>query len=212
MFVGLKRVLSEANTKLTTGLVTQEKALAPRTSSFCDPAKVSRPGRRHSCRARPVLRSREGLATREKALTPRTSSFCDPTKVLRPGRRHSHRAHPILRFRETLSFILSRFVYSFASAPGLLTPESGEGDRPAVPWPLLAGLVLLLYDYLLTLPTEIHIVWPRPKPWFILVRYLDLSTNFTMVVLTFGTFGSQFLFNPILTAAPQHAHVSPSIS
>ncbi|KAJ7855300.1 hypothetical protein B0H14DRAFT_3449089 [Mycena olivaceomarginata] len=58
-------------------------------------------------------------------------------------------------------------------------------------WPLLAGLALLLYDYLLTLPTEIHIMWPRPKPWFILVRYLALSTNFTMVVLTFGTFGSQ---------------------
>ncbi|KAJ7867515.1 hypothetical protein B0H14DRAFT_3861730 [Mycena olivaceomarginata] len=58
-------------------------------------------------------------------------------------------------------------------------------------WPLLAGLALLLYDYLLTLPTEIHIVWPRPKPWFILVCYLALSTNFTMVVLTFGTFGSQ---------------------
>ncbi|KAJ7798119.1 hypothetical protein B0H14DRAFT_3886669, partial [Mycena olivaceomarginata] len=58
-------------------------------------------------------------------------------------------------------------------------------------WPLLAGLALLLYDYLLTLPNEIHIVWPRPKPWFILVCYLALSTNFTMVVLTFGTFGSQ---------------------
>ncbi|KAJ7854830.1 hypothetical protein B0H14DRAFT_3648948 [Mycena olivaceomarginata] len=58
-------------------------------------------------------------------------------------------------------------------------------------WPLLAGLALLLYDYLLTLPSEIHIVWPRPKPWFILVRYLALSTNFTMVVLTFGTFQSQ---------------------
>ncbi|KAJ7867483.1 hypothetical protein B0H14DRAFT_3588544 [Mycena olivaceomarginata] len=58
-------------------------------------------------------------------------------------------------------------------------------------WPLLAGLALLLYDYLLTLPTEIHIVWPWPKPWFILVCYLALSTNFTMVVLTFGTFGSQ---------------------
>ncbi|KAJ7804894.1 hypothetical protein B0H14DRAFT_3773298 [Mycena olivaceomarginata] len=63
-------------------------------------------------------------------------------------------------------------------------------------WPLLAGLALLLYDYLLTLPTEIHIVWPRPKPWFILVCYLALSTNFTMVVLTFGTFGSQLFTSP----------------
>ncbi|KAJ7939923.1 hypothetical protein B0H13DRAFT_1850123 [Mycena leptocephala] len=71
-------------------------------------------------------------------------------------------------------------------------------------WPLLAGLsirlsyfqaVLLLYDYLLTLPTEIQIVWPRPKPWFLLIRYLALSTNFTMVVLTFGTFRSQVDIN-----------------
>ncbi|KAJ7877425.1 hypothetical protein B0H14DRAFT_3436126 [Mycena olivaceomarginata] len=58
-------------------------------------------------------------------------------------------------------------------------------------WPMLAGLVLLIYDYLLTLPTEIHIVWPWPKPWFMLVRYLALSTNIIMVALTFGTGGSQ---------------------
>ncbi|KAJ7938620.1 hypothetical protein B0H13DRAFT_2301660 [Mycena leptocephala] len=59
-------------------------------------------------------------------------------------------------------------------------------------WPLLAGLVLLLYDYLLTLPTEIHIVWPRPRPWLLLIRYLALGTNLSMVVLTFGIFGLQW--------------------
>ncbi|KAJ7923273.1 hypothetical protein B0H13DRAFT_2316657 [Mycena leptocephala] len=53
-------------------------------------------------------------------------------------------------------------------------------------WPLLAGLVLLLYDYLLTLPTEIRIVWPQPRPWLLLIRYLALGTNLSMVVLTFG--------------------------
>ncbi|KAJ7920969.1 hypothetical protein B0H13DRAFT_1867114 [Mycena leptocephala] len=53
-------------------------------------------------------------------------------------------------------------------------------------WLLLAGLVLLLYDYLLTLPTEICIVWPRPRPWLLLIRYLALGTNLSMVVLTFG--------------------------
>ncbi|KAJ7895818.1 hypothetical protein B0H13DRAFT_2338685 [Mycena leptocephala] len=58
-------------------------------------------------------------------------------------------------------------------------------------WPMLAGLVLLIHDYLLTLHTEIRIVWPQPKPWFMLVRYLALSTNFIMVVLTFGTGRSQ---------------------
>ncbi|KAJ7917830.1 hypothetical protein B0H13DRAFT_1870000 [Mycena leptocephala] len=31
-------------------------------------------------------------------------------------------------------------------------------------WPLLASLVLLLYDYLLTLPTEIRIVWLHQGP------------------------------------------------
>ncbi|KAJ7862267.1 hypothetical protein B0H14DRAFT_2575534 [Mycena olivaceomarginata] len=59
-------------------------------------------------------------------------------------------------------------------------------------WPLLAGLVLLLYDYLLTLPTEIRIVWPRPRPWLLLIRYLALGTNLSMVVLTFGIFGLQW--------------------
>ncbi|KAJ7937953.1 hypothetical protein B0H13DRAFT_1851904 [Mycena leptocephala] len=59
-------------------------------------------------------------------------------------------------------------------------------------WPLLAGLVLLLYDYLLTLPTEIHIVWPRSRPWLLLIRYLALGTNLSMVVLTFGIFGLQW--------------------
>ncbi|KAJ7816570.1 hypothetical protein B0H14DRAFT_2602574 [Mycena olivaceomarginata] len=71
-------------------------------------------------------------------------------------------------------------------------------------WPLLAGLALLLYDYLLTLPSEIHIVWPWPKPWFILVRYLALSTNFTMVVLTFGTFESQVCGHHETTSSTVH--------
>ncbi|KAJ7883930.1 hypothetical protein B0H14DRAFT_2564697 [Mycena olivaceomarginata] len=77
---------------------------------------------------------------------------------------------------------------AFASITLAMSQNSGKQLNN---WPLLAGLALLLYDYLRTLPTEIHIMWPRPKPWFILVRYLALSTNFTMVVLTFGTFGSQ---------------------
>ncbi|KAJ7856825.1 hypothetical protein B0H14DRAFT_3448221 [Mycena olivaceomarginata] len=69
-----------------------------------------------------------------------------------------------------------------------MSPNSGKQLNN---WPLLAGLALLLYDYLLTLPDEIHIVWPQPKPWFLLIRYLALGTNFTMAVLTFGTFGSK---------------------
>ncbi|KAJ7812271.1 hypothetical protein B0H13DRAFT_1926194 [Mycena leptocephala] len=70
-----------------------------------------------------------------------------------------------------------------------MSPNSGKQLNN---WPLLVGLVLLLYDYLLTLPTEIRIVWPRPRPWLLLIRYLALGTNLTMVVLTFGIFGLQW--------------------
>jgi hypothetical protein len=62
-------------------------------------------------------------------------------------------------------------------------------------------VVLLIYDYLLTLPTEIHIVWPWPKPWFMLVRYLALSTNIIMVALTFGTGGSQVCDNHVIATS-----------
>ncbi|KAJ7924539.1 hypothetical protein B0H13DRAFT_1863942 [Mycena leptocephala] len=69
---------------------------------------------------------------------------------------------------------------------------SQNSGKQLINWPLLAGLVLLLYDYLLTLPTEIHIVWPRPRPWLLLIRYLALGTILSMVVLTFGIFGLQW--------------------
>ncbi|KAJ7777753.1 hypothetical protein B0H14DRAFT_2631490 [Mycena olivaceomarginata] len=58
---------------------------------------------------------------------------------------------------------------AFASITLAMSQNSGKQLNN---WPLLAGLALLLYDCLLTLPTEIHIVWSRPKPWFILVCYL----------------------------------------
>ncbi|KAJ7815468.1 hypothetical protein B0H13DRAFT_2381032 [Mycena leptocephala] len=58
-------------------------------------------------------------------------------------------------------------------------------------WPSLAGPVLAFYDYTLTLPTEIHLIWRHPKPWFLLIRYLALATNIIVVVSTFGNFGPE---------------------
>ncbi|KAJ7889123.1 hypothetical protein B0H14DRAFT_2692384 [Mycena olivaceomarginata] len=60
-------------------------------------------------------------------------------------------------------------------------------------WPSLAGPVLVFYDYILMLPTEMHLIWRHPKPWFLLIRYLALATNIIVVVSTFGNFGPERL-------------------
>ncbi|KAJ7889360.1 hypothetical protein B0H14DRAFT_3127041 [Mycena olivaceomarginata] len=65
-------------------------------------------------------------------------------------------------------------------------------------WPSLAGPVLVFYDYILMLPTEMHLIWRHPKPWFLLIRYLALATNIIVVVSTFGNFGPEGL-----TSAPE---------
>ncbi|KAJ7366282.1 hypothetical protein DFH08DRAFT_833891 [Mycena albidolilacea] len=54
----------------------------------------------------------------------------------------------------------------------------------------LAGLVILVYDHLLTLETEIKYIWlPKLRPstcWFLTVRYLALASNIMMSVYNFG--------------------------
>ncbi|KAJ7938573.1 hypothetical protein B0H13DRAFT_2301609 [Mycena leptocephala] len=65
-------------------------------------------------------------------------------------------------------------------------------------WPSPAGPVLVFYDYTLTLPTEIHLIWRHPKPWFLLIRYLALATNIIVVVSTFGNFGPENHMNIFL--------------
>ncbi|KAJ7841788.1 hypothetical protein B0H14DRAFT_2782138 [Mycena olivaceomarginata] len=60
-------------------------------------------------------------------------------------------------------------------------------------WPSLAGPVLVFYDYILMLPTEMHLIWRHPKPWFLLIRYLALVTNIIVVVSTFGNFGPELI-------------------
>ncbi|KAJ7826694.1 hypothetical protein B0H14DRAFT_3873969 [Mycena olivaceomarginata] len=67
-------------------------------------------------------------------------------------------------------------------------------------WPSLAGPVLVFYDYILMLPTEMHLIWRHPKPWFLLIRYLALATNIIVVVSTFGNFGpEEIIIYAILT-------------
>ncbi|KAJ7868739.1 hypothetical protein B0H14DRAFT_2572173 [Mycena olivaceomarginata] len=54
----------------------------------------------------------------------------------------------------------------------------------------LAGLVILVYDHLLTLKTEIEYIWLsklRPSTcWFLAVRYLALASNIMVSVYNFG--------------------------
>ncbi|KAJ7855089.1 hypothetical protein B0H13DRAFT_2358059 [Mycena leptocephala] len=56
---------------------------------------------------------------------------------------------------------------------------------------LVVGLVLSIYDHLLTLAPEIRLYWQPPRPWFLLIRYLNLAGNIIMAVLTFGNFGPE---------------------
>ncbi|KAJ7939886.1 hypothetical protein B0H13DRAFT_2299926 [Mycena leptocephala] len=66
---------------------------------------------------------------------------------------------------------------------------------------LVVGLVLSIYDHLLTLVPEIHLYWRPPRPWFLLIRYLNLAGNIIMAVLTFGNFGPESGMN---TCVPVH--------
>ncbi|KAJ7484929.1 hypothetical protein B0H11DRAFT_2019278 [Mycena galericulata] len=59
----------------------------------------------------------------------------------------------------------------------------------------LVAFLVLTYDYFLTLPAEIHFIWMRRKRpssyWFILNRYLALSTTILMAIFTFADFRPQ---------------------
>ncbi|KAJ7278351.1 hypothetical protein C8J57DRAFT_1503248 [Mycena rebaudengoi] len=55
---------------------------------------------------------------------------------------------------------------------------------------VLAGLVLLIYDYTLTLATEVKFIWPaklRPSIyWFLALRYIGLAAHIANCVLYFA--------------------------
>ncbi|KAJ7354385.1 hypothetical protein DFH08DRAFT_1077110 [Mycena albidolilacea] len=54
------------------------------------------------------------------------------------------------------------------------------------------GVVLLIYDHLLTLQSEVRYIWTtdhtRALAWYLLVRYFALCANVTMFALSFVNF------------------------
>ncbi|KAJ7501239.1 hypothetical protein B0H11DRAFT_2225055 [Mycena galericulata] len=59
----------------------------------------------------------------------------------------------------------------------------------------LAGLVVVLYDHLLTLGSEIRHIWVRPVKrssiWFLTVRYVAVLSNLGMMAFFMGDFGPE---------------------
>ncbi|KAJ7473079.1 hypothetical protein B0H11DRAFT_1993959 [Mycena galericulata] len=59
----------------------------------------------------------------------------------------------------------------------------------------LTGLVVILYDHLLTLGSEIKHIWVRPvkrsSVWFLTFRYLALLSNLSMTVFFLGDFSPE---------------------
>ncbi|KAJ7118108.1 hypothetical protein C8R44DRAFT_790293, partial [Mycena epipterygia] len=54
----------------------------------------------------------------------------------------------------------------------------------------LSGFVVLVYDYLLTIGSEVKIIWSSKrrlsKYWFLAVRYISLACSATIVTFYFG--------------------------
>ncbi|KAJ7718773.1 hypothetical protein DFH07DRAFT_859928 [Mycena maculata] len=61
----------------------------------------------------------------------------------------------------------------------------------------LTGTVLLVYDHLLTLESEVRNIWApgniRAVAWYFLVRYFALCANLAMFPLAFGNFSTKLL-------------------
>ncbi|KAJ7232284.1 hypothetical protein C8J57DRAFT_1250697 [Mycena rebaudengoi] len=80
------------------------------------------------------------------------------------------------------------------SAP-LMDPATFARDLRLYRSVVLAGLVLLIYDYTLTLSTEVKFIWAaklRPSIyWFFALRYLGLAANIANCVLYFAELGHE---------------------
>ncbi|KAJ7501217.1 hypothetical protein B0H11DRAFT_756494 [Mycena galericulata] len=61
----------------------------------------------------------------------------------------------------------------------------------------LTGLVVILYDHLLTLGSEIKYIWVRPvkqsSAWFLTLRYVTLLSNLSMIAYLLGDFSPERL-------------------
>ncbi|KAJ7663922.1 hypothetical protein DFH06DRAFT_1128284 [Mycena polygramma] len=62
----------------------------------------------------------------------------------------------------------------------------------------LPGLVILLYDHILTFPEEVRYIWvpqhKRSSAWFLFIRYLAFFGNIVMAVYTLADFNPQLSF------------------
>ncbi|KAJ7053147.1 hypothetical protein C8F01DRAFT_1167603 [Mycena amicta] len=67
-------------------------------------------------------------------------------------------------------------------------PSTVVADERLNHYLFLFAFTVLLYDHLLTLPSEVRFIWPRPTRastfWFLLNRYLALLTNVLVAVFT----------------------------
>ncbi|KAJ7459565.1 hypothetical protein B0H11DRAFT_2059017 [Mycena galericulata] len=78
----------------------------------------------------------------------------------------------------------------------------------------LTGTVLLVYDHLLTLESEVRHIWApgtiRTVSWYCLVRYFALCANLAMFPLAFGNFSTKDL-NPLCSCVGLYAAADLSI-
>ncbi|KAJ7501249.1 hypothetical protein B0H11DRAFT_2225065 [Mycena galericulata] len=70
----------------------------------------------------------------------------------------------------------------------------------------LAGLVVILYDHLLTLGSEIRHIWVLPvkrsSAWFLTIRYVALLSNLSMTVFFLGEFSPEEILVGCTLALP----------
>ncbi|KAJ7510592.1 hypothetical protein B0H11DRAFT_1955372 [Mycena galericulata] len=69
----------------------------------------------------------------------------------------------------------------------------------------LAGIAILSYDHLLTLGSEVTLIWKaglkRSSMWYLFVRYFTLCSNIAMISRQFGTFDSETCYKVNATHA-----------
>ncbi|KAJ7128519.1 hypothetical protein C8R44DRAFT_979192 [Mycena epipterygia] len=76
------------------------------------------------------------------------------------------------------------------SSTGGLDDATFAWDHRIYRYLFLSGLVVLVYDYLLTIGSEVKIIWPSKRPlskyWFLTVRYVSLGCSAAIVAFYFG--------------------------
>ncbi|KAF7334429.1 hypothetical protein MVEN_02272300 [Mycena venus] len=85
---------------------------------------------------------------------------------------------------------MSHYSIDAADDAPLLDPATFAWELRLYRSVVLSGLVLLIYDYTLTLATEVKFIWAaklRPSIyWFLVLRYIGLAANIANCVLYFA--------------------------